>query len=91
MASWVPSGAKYAGGTRGAKNPGTPNVAVAMALTRFSSNRNGLSDGGTVSGIPDDNRSQKALRRGMRSSTRLPAMIAAFIAPMETPATQSGA
>ena len=77
-------------GVRGVKNPGWPNVSAVSALAfccqavsdPLSANGHRLV-GAVIS-------CQKLRKRFTRFSRVLPAMIAALIAPIEIPATQSG-
>ena len=87
----MPSGARKAGGTRGAKNPGTPKAAAVAALRRLRAMRTGSICSGATIGIPEDTRSQNSPSRSTRLSGGLPAINAALIAPTDTPVTQSGA
>jgi len=79
------------GGTRGAKNPGTPKAALALALQRLNASRKKSNGAGTATGTPDDTRSPNSRKRVIRFSGRLPAISAAFIAPIDTPVIQFGA
>src|SRR5579862_4193199 len=88
-ASMLPSLAKYGGGMRGAKKPGTPKAAAALALSRFSDGRKRSNDAGGMSGEADETMSQNSASRSTRAAAELPAMSAALMAPMETPVTQS--
>src|SRR3989442_754800 len=57
-ASGVPSAARNAGGTRGRKRPGTPNMVAAVALTRLKARRTGSRNAGSSTGICYDTSSQ---------------------------------
>src|SRR5258708_23034145 len=87
----VASGANRAGGIRGEKNPGTPKLAAAKALNRFSPARSGVSCAGGFHDSPDDTRFQNSRSRSTLFSTGLPAISAPLMAPIDTPATQSRA
>src|SRR4029078_11524960 len=73
---------------RGRKKPGMPNQAPAIALHWFDAARSPQSIGTLWLG-PDDTNCQNSFSRATRWSGALPAINAALIAPIETPATQS--
>src|ERR1043166_4897336 len=74
----------------GAKKPGWPKATVIIALAQRWPAASGpvVRGHSTVGAVIS---CQKLRRRATRSFGALPAMIAALIAPIETPATQSGA
>ena len=75
---------------RGVKNPGWPNISAVSALAFCCQ---AASDPPSADGhrlVWAVISSQKLRKRFRRFSGVLPAMIAALIAPMEIPATQSG-
>ena len=86
----VPSGAKNGDSGRGLKKPGTPNVIAEAVLRLFIIGRIDSNPTGSAGGEYFETRSQKSLKRWTRSCAELPVISAALIAPIETPATQSG-
>lgn len=77
------------GGMRGTKNPGTPKLATRAAAPRCTHSRTASLSTTGSEGSADDTPSQKARIFPTASSRGLPAMMAALIAPIEIPATQS--
>jgi len=67
----------------------TPQTMAALALKSLNIPRGRKSCGCGNAEVADETRSQKARRRWMRRSGGLPAINAALIAPIETPATHS--
>jgi hypothetical protein len=65
-----------------------PTIAAAAALHWLRTDRSPQCAGTFCAG-PDDTRRQNSRRRDTRCSGALPAIRAALIAPIETPATQS--
>jgi hypothetical protein len=97
VAPALPEGCRFGGGIRGVKNPGAPVVSAWAALSWLkiwrpaspeaasgSNHPIGLHEGCAVISF------QKFLSIATRSAGAFPAMMAALIAPMEMPATQSG-
>ncbi len=76
---------------RGEKNPGTPNMKALAVLIWSSIGRIESIDAGGMNGSCAETRCQNSRRRSTRRSGGLPAISAALMAPIETPATQSGA
>jgi hypothetical protein len=72
------------------KKPGWPNISAASALAPCCHAASGPSGAEGHSLVGAVISSQKLRRRCTRCSGALPAMIAALIAPIEMPATQSG-
>src|SRR6516162_2991120 len=77
-------------GGRGLKKPGWPNITVVSALARFCHSASGPAGADGHISVVAVMSSQKLCKRCTRCSGALPAIIAALMAPMEIPATQSG-
>jgi hypothetical protein len=77
-------------GTRGSKNPGWPAIIVIHELVALRALRKTSPSGVNGQIFRSVIRSQNVRKRLNRWSGTLPAMIAALIAPIETPETQSG-
>ena len=86
----LPAGAIQGGTTRGAKNPWTPNIAVAAIVIRLRAGRHSSTDDGGMKGEWADERSQNSRSAATRFSGGLPAISVELIAPIEIPTTQSG-
>ena len=90
----MPGGWNGAAGTRGEKKPDTPNSIAIVAFVSLTTSRppSSFAPGPPYAGAANGNEetiSQNSRRRAMRISGALPAIRAALIAPIETPATQS--
>ncbi len=86
----MPHGCSQADGTRGRKKPGTPEARLASALHSLKKPRTTSPSSSGLAGTPSVTSSQNARRRSTRRSGGLPAISAPLMAPMETPAIQSG-
>ena len=68
-----------------------PKTVAVAADSRLVSGRHGVGSSKGGGGSGTDTRCQNSRSRATRCAGGLPAMSAALIAPMDTPATQSGA
>ena len=75
------------------KKPGTANTLAVVAENRLLQPRHGAGSGSAngAGGSGTDTRRQNSRSLDTRRSGGLPAIIAALIAPIDTPAIQSGA
>ena len=75
---------------RGLKKPGWPSAVVIITLVALRALRKTSPSGVKSQTLRSVTMSQNCRSRSRRLSGRLPAMIAALIAPIETPEIQSG-